>query len=509
MTQTEQKQIKKKASRSKIVIIILVLVLAAVWGAIAYVYFEQQRAKQARLEELANAPVPTLTLTRGDLAETVDDLTGTLRSKQSISLYWKAAGTVDTVNVELGDKVEKGDVLASLATGTIQSSIIEAAVTKEKKEKELENLITSDLALATAYNKMIQAKKAIDTAKTTINSLGLARNNTTELNAYYQDYLDAQAFYEEAAASFEQLKDRPLDDFDRQMAVGMLESAKSSVSSAESTYNWYNGEVDPLELKKAEATLQLREAEYRDAVRAYEEIKNGPTENQINALQAEINAAAATVRTAEIIAPISGVITEVNAAPLDVIQANSAGIVVETLAIRMDDLSAYYVDVDIHESKINDVQIGQTVELTFDAVPLVEYSGKISNISIVGKVTNNVVHFPVTVKLDQVSPELKPGMVANLKIYTKEYKDVLTVPVAAIGTNENGESVIAVQDSDGSFRDLAVTVGYSNGVKSEISADGLEEGMIIRESYISGPFGMNAAGLLAEPLGGIFGGSDN
>ncbi len=509
MTQTEQKQIKKKASRSKIVIIILVLVLAAVWGAIAYVYFEQQRAKQARLEELANAPVPTLTLTRGDLAETVDDLTGTLRSKQSISLYWKAAGTVDTVNVELGDKVEKGDVLASLATGTIQSSIIEAAVTKEKKEKELENLITSDLALATAYNKMIQAKKAIDTAKTTINSLGLARNNTTELNAYYQDYLDAQAFYEEAAASFEQLKDRPLDDFDRQMAVGMLESAKSSVSSAESTYNWYNGEVDPLELKKAEATLQLREAEYRDAVRAYEEIKNGPTENQINALQAEINAAAATVRTAEIIAPISGVITEVNAAPLDVIQANSAGIVVETLAIRMDDLSAYYVDVDIHESKINDVQIGQTVELTFDAVPLVEYSGKISNISIVGKVTNNVVHFPVTVKLDQVSPELKPGMVANLKIYTKEYKDVLTVPVAAIGTNENGESVIAVQDSDGSFRDLAVTVGYSNGVKSEISADGLEEGMIIRESYISGPFGMNAAGLLAEPLGGIFGGSGN
>lgn len=509
MTQTEQKQIKKKSSRSKIVIIILVLVLAAVWGAIAYVYFEQQRAKQARLEELANAPVPTLTLTRGDLAETVDDLTGTLRSKQSISLYWKAAGTVDTVNVELGDKVEKGDVLASLATGTIQSSIIEAAVTKEKKEKELENLITSDLALATAYNKMIQAKKAIDTAKTTINSLGLARNNTTELNAYYQDYLDAQAFYEEAAASFEQLKDRPLDDFDRQMAVGMLESAKSSVSSAESTYNWYNGEVDPLELKKAEATLQLREAEYRDAVRAYEEIKNGPTENQINALQAEINAAAATIRTAEIIAPISGVITEVNAAPLDVIQANSAGIVVETLAIRMDDLSAYYVDVDIHESKINDVQIGQTVELTFDAVPLVEYSGKISNISIVGKVTNNVVHFPVTVKLDQVSPELKPGMVANLKIYTKEYKDVLTVPVAAIGTNENGESVIAVQDSDGSFRDLVVTVGYSNGVKSEISADGLEEGMIIRESYISGPFGMNAAGLLAEPLGGIFGGSGN
>lgn len=491
MTQAEQKQIKKKSSRSKIVIIILILVLAAVWGAIAYVYLGQQRAKQALLEELANAPVPTLTLTRGDLAETVGDLTGTLRSKQSISLYWKAAGTVDTVNVELGDKVEKGDILASLATGTIQSSIIEAAVTKEKKEKELENLITSDLALAAAYNNMIQAKKAIDTAKTAINSLGLARNNTTELNAYYQDYLDAQAFYEEAAASFEQLKDRPLDDFDRQMAAEMLEGAKSSVSSAEATYNWYNGEVDPLELKKAEATLQLREAEYRDAVRAYEEIKDGPTENQINALQAEINAAAATVRTAEIIAPISGVITEVNAAPLDVIQANSAGIVAETLAIRMDDLSAYYVDVDIHESKINDVQIGQTVELTFDAVPLVEYSGKISNISIVGKVTNNVVHFPVTIKLDQVSPELKPGMVADLKIYTKEYNGVWVVPVGSIGTNADGESVIAVQEADGSYRDLTVTVGFSDGVKSEISADGLEEGLIIRETYDSGFLGAN------------------
>ena len=491
MTQVENNRTKKKVSRSKIVIFILVLVLLALWGAIAFVFMDQQRAQQALLEELAQAPVATVKLTRGDLAETVGGLTGTLRSKQSVSLYWKAAGTVGAVNVDPGDKVEKGDVLASLATGTISSAIIEAAVTKEKKEKELENLITSDLALATAYNNMIQAKKAIDTAKTEINSLGLARNNTTELNTYYQDYLNAKSFYEEAAASFEQLKDRPLDDFDRQMAAQMLEGAKNEVASSEARYNWYNGEVDPLELKKAEATLQLREAEYRDAVRAYEEIKDGPTENQINALQAEINAAAATVKTAEIIAPITGVVTEVKAAPLDVIQTNSAGIVNETLAVRMDDLSDYYVDVNIHESKINDVEIGQTVELTFDAVPLAKYSGKISNISIVGKVENNVVHFPVTIKLDRVSPELKPGMVADLKIYTKEYSGVWTVPVAAIGTNEAGESVIAVQETDGSFRDLAVTVGYSDGVKSEISAEELEEGLTIRESYYSGIFGMN------------------
>ena len=479
---------KKKSKRSMIVILILLLILAALVVLIWTTYSAMLREYQAAREAIANAPVQTAVVERGDLSEAIDDLTGTLRSKQSVSLYWKAAGTVGSVDVALGDKVEKGQVLAELDEGTISSTINEAAVTKEKKEKELDNLITTDLALATAYNKMITAKKAIDTAQDAIHALRLARKNTTELNTYYQDYLNAQAQYQEALASFEELKDRPVDDFDRQMAASMVDGAKSGVASAEAKYNWYNGEADPLELKKAEATLKLREAEYEDAVRDYEKIMNGPTADQIRSLEAEINAAAATMKTAQIIAPITGVITEVKAAPLDVIQANAAGIVNETLAIRMDDLSSYYVDVDVHENKINAIQLGQKVELTFDAVPFETFTGTISNFSTVGTVTNNVVKYSVTVKLDGVSPELKPGMVADLKIITDEYNDVLTVPATAVGMNMNGESVVAVQDADGLFTDVVVTVGYSNGKETEISSQsgGISEGTIVRRDYISG-----------------------
>lgn len=475
---------KKRIKRSTVVIIILILILAGLGGMIGWTLHEQQQARIAALEALANAPIPTTAIERGDLAETIGGLTGTLRSKQSVTLNWNAAGTVKNVNVELGDKVTKNQVLAELDEGTINASILEAAVTKEKKEKELENLITSDFALATAYNTMITAKKAIKTAQDAIDALGLARQGTTELNTYYQDYLNAQAFYQEALASFEELKSRPVDDFDRQMAQQMVEGAKSGMESAESTYNWYNGQVDPLDLKKAEATLKLRQAEYADAVRAYEEIMNGPTENQVRSLEAEINAAAATMKTSQIIAPIDGVITEVAAAPLDVIQTTTTGVVAETLAIRMDDLSAYYVDVNIHENKINAIALGQKVELTFDAVPLQVFTGTVANFSTVGTVTDNVVRYSVTIKLDGVSPELKPGMVADLKIFTKEYNGVLVVPVSAVGTNDEGESVVAVKQPDGTFKDVVVTAGYSDGKRTEIQGDGLTEGSEVRSDYL-------------------------
>lgn len=484
MSQTVQKK-KNKVKRSTVVIIVLILILAGLGGMIGWTHYEQHQAQLAALAELANAPVPTTKIERGNLAETINDLTGTLRSKQSVTLNWNAAGTVGSVNVELGDKVTKNQVLAELDTGTISSTILDAAVTKEKKEKELENLITSDLALATAYNKMITAKKAIKTAQDAINALGLARKGTTELNTYYQDYLNAQSAYQEALASFEELKSRPVDDFDRQMAQEMVDGAKSGLENAESTYNWYNGQVDPLDLKKAEATLKLRQAEYADAVRAYEEIMNGPTENQIKSLEAEINAAAATMKTSQIIAPIDGVITEVNAAPLDVIQTTASGVVAETLAIRMDDLSAYYVDVDIHENKINAIQLGQKVELTFDAVPLQSFTGTISNFSTVGTVTNNVVRYPVTIKLDGVSDLLKPGMVADLKILTKEYNDVLLVPSSAVGVNELGDTVVSVKQPDGTFQDVIVTAGFSDGKKTEIQGKGLKEGDEVRNTYLS------------------------
>ena len=128
---------KKKSKRSMIVILILLLILAALVVLIWTTYSAMLREYQAAREAIANAPVQTAVVERGDLSEAIDDLTGTLRSKQSVSLYWKAAGTVGSVDVALGDKVEKGQVLAELDEGTISSTINEAAVTKEKKEKEL------------------------------------------------------------------------------------------------------------------------------------------------------------------------------------------------------------------------------------------------------------------------------------------------------------------------------------------------------------------------------------
>lgn len=501
----KQPQSKKKIRKSTVAIIVLMVILLAMIGFLVFTYQQHQQSMAAARQEAAKAADVTVTVERGDLTETIDDLTGTLRSKQSISLKWAAPGTVETVNVIVGDKVHKGDVLASLSSGSISSTIIDAAVTKEKKQKELDDLFTSDLILATAYSKMITAKKAVETAQTAIDNLFISRSKETERQTYYQDLLNAQSDYDTALAEFNQLKDRPVDDFDRQMAVAMLEGAKSAVGSAESTYNWYSGEVDQMDLKAAEAALKLRQAEYQDAVRAYEKIQNGPTAESVAALTAEINAAEATMKTAQIIAPIDGVITEVKAQPLDVIQANVSGGVVEMLAVRMDDLSSYYVDVSIHEKQINNVALGQTVSLKFDAVPLLKISGTISNISNVGTVTNNVVTYPVTVRLDETSAAIKPGMVASLEIITEVYQNILIVPATAVAVNEAGESTVAVKNEDGTFTDVVVTTGFSDGTKTEISGTSIEEGTLVRAVNLTMPFGSFGMGMpMPNPESGLY-----
>ena len=198
--------------------------------------------------------------------------------------------------------MEKIDVLAELDPGTIDSSIIDAQVTKEQAEEKLERLYTSTLSLEEARTKMVKAKKSVEDAQKALDALGIVREDELEIGVKYQDYQNAITAYNQAQEYFDSVKELDLDNADR--AQRMLEAAKSRMDSAKAQYNWYNGETEEIDIQKADAALKLAQAELDDAVRGYNRIKDGPTENQVRILEAQINAAAATVNTSKIIAPI-------------------------------------------------------------------------------------------------------------------------------------------------------------------------------------------------------------
>ena len=105
----------------------------------------------------------TQALARGDLTATIG-ATGTVRANQSAVLAWQTTGTVDQVNVKVGDQVNKGDVLASLLQTSLPQSVILAQTDLVSAQQALTDLLDSDTARANVWIALRNAQTAYTTA---------------------------------------------------------------------------------------------------------------------------------------------------------------------------------------------------------------------------------------------------------------------------------------------------------------------------------------------------------
>lgn len=476
MAANNKNGIKAKTNARKRLIWILIILLLGLIAIDGYLFVNGQKQTQQSMNQIIEAASADYAVEQGVMHETIDDLIGIIRPRQSVDLVWQATGTVGELLVTSGQLVKKGDILAILAPSSVNPSILAAGVTKEEKQTELERLYTSTTGISTAYNDQVLAQKALVDAEKKLSDLGVVRKEKMELGVYYQDYLDAKASYDEAVNEFNALKMRPLDDFDRQIAVEMMSGARSEMEQTLAKYNWYNGEVDTLIKQQAEANVILKEAELKDAQRAYNKIKNGPTENQIKTLQSEIDAAQALANTAKIIAPVDGTVTIVNTRQFDVISETDLNQLTPKTAFHIDDLSSFYIDVQVSEMKINLVAVGQKVHIRLDAVPLKFYTGQIYRISNAGKLNGGEVTFDMVIKMDDADEKVKPGMSAELSIQTREIPDALFVPKFVIGTNADETKYVIKQNDQGQPEMVLVTTGVENDYMIQVASPDLKAG---------------------------------
>ncbi|HUE99037.1 MAG TPA: hypothetical protein VMN99_07260, partial [Anaerolineales bacterium] len=105
----------------------------------------------------------TVQVERGTLTATIG-ATGTVRAKQTAVLIWQAAGSVDTVNVKVGDNIPAGFVMAYLEKTSLPQSVIMAEADLVDAQKALDDLLSSDTARAQAVITLRDAQKAYDKA---------------------------------------------------------------------------------------------------------------------------------------------------------------------------------------------------------------------------------------------------------------------------------------------------------------------------------------------------------
>ena len=379
----------------------------------------------------------TTPVERGALVATVG-ATGSVRAKQSATLTWWTTGVVDKVNVGVGDKVSRTDLLASLDKASLNQSVILAQADLANAQKTLDDLLNSDTARA-------QSLRTLD---------------------------DAETAYKKA--------------YDYRLGLnGKIDIVDTYLVNGIPKVRYTKGYADAETIKDADEKLALAKAKLDDARRNVDRLKNGADPADVAAAKARISAAQATLITAFIVAPFDGTVTQAEPAVGDEV---SAGIV----AFRIDDLSHLLVDVQVSEVDINNIVVGQNATLTFDAVlgRTEPYHGKVVQVSQAGDTVQGVVNFVVTVELTDADEFVKPGMTAAVNIVIKEQKDVVLIPNRAVRLVNTERSVYLLLNNQPKL--VKIQLGSTDGINSVLISGDIKEGdpvILNPPSANGGPFG--------------------
>lgn len=264
-------------------------------------------------------------------------------------------------------------------------------------------------------------------------------------------------------------------------AKSNMESAKSKMEYQKSNYNRY---------KELYSKGLVSADDYENAKLSYKQA------SEEYAIQKEsVSKAQTNLGYAIITSPIDGIVLSKE---VEEGQTVAAAMETPTLFIIAQDLTDMQVIADVDEADIGGVKEGQRVTFTVDAFPDDLFEGKVTQVRQEATEESNVVTYEVVISAPNDDLKLKPGLTANVTIFTNERDGVLAVPSKALrfAPNENllaeGESITDCEGKDkvwmregSNFKAVSVKVGVTNGTYTEIIS-GLKEGDAVLTDFIIG-----------------------
>ena len=239
-------------------------------------------------------------------------------------------------------------------------------------------------------------------------------------------------------------------------------------------------------------TLSVKEGDRVSKGQVIGMISEQDLETQIENARISLENAQLSLKSAQekledytITSTIDGEVIEKNLDVGDNINGMSSSGATVTYPAVIYDRSQLTFEMDIDEQDISQIQVGQKVEITADALDGQSFTGVVDKININGTTANGHTSYPVTVLVDGSPEELYPGMNVSAKIIIEEAGSVLTLPVEAV---ERGNTVLVATedclDEKGNVVDITaaekreVTLGRNDDNYIEI-VDGLEEGDVV------------------------------
>jgi HlyD family secretion protein len=198
---------------------------------------------------------------------------------------------------------------------------------------------------------------------------------------------------------------------------------------------------------------------------------------QVAQAQANLDRTEEDLRNSTIVSPMDGIVlsrdVEIGDAVSSILVLGSQA----TKLFTLGDVSDVYVLGKVDEADIGKVYLDQPARIVVESFKDRKFTGKVTKISPLGVEKDNVTTFEVRVSIHNPGGELKANMSANAEIILEERKGVLLAPEAAIVYDKQRNTFVEVPDSSNEKgrRQVAVKLGISNGVKTEL-ASGVRDG---------------------------------
>jgi multidrug efflux pump subunit AcrA (membrane-fusion protein) len=426
--------------------------------------------------------------TLGTVTQTVS-LSGNLESDGETDLDFEGAGKVTAVNVEAGQTVTAGEVLATQDPTTVDASLTQANATLAGAEANL----TSAKAGASA-SSITQDEGQINSAEVSYQSAVTSLADTKAVNAQQT----AQAYSAYTAAQAQATSDgcTPSDT--------TPPCPQDEAAITQDYQTWQSSEVKSTQGDdQAQAQVNSDKVQWENAKASLAALEDGSTstaaqieldESQVEIDQVNVTNAQAAVNATTLTAPAGA------SGGTGGTSSGTSG--TSTHAIVIITPGVFEVTGSVSDTLVNEIAIGQTAEVvaagSSDAV-----AGKVTEVAEEATITSGVASFPVTVVLSGASPSLRPGMSASVSVVINQVVGVTTVPTSSVHTTGAGSTVELFVN--GKPDPVAVTVGASDSTLTQILS-GVKVGQPVVIATITGTIPSATTGTGRSLTGGGFGG---
>jgi len=430
-------------------------------------YYQAVRETSQLQDELtASGNNASIHPTDTTLAQKVADLQTAVQesqTKQNDLQAGLAPNIIELVNT-LSDKLTAYDATASDFIGLVVTSTTNSNVNLAQLQADLaskqSSLISAQTTLDNQTNTRagMNGKRCTDTTITNYQDAYTRALNRYDRSAHLTNSPEWQALQTAAAnlnwcTSYFSASEIAAADANIASTKAQIQLLQAQIATDQAQINDSSNSVYGLaiNLNTGWAAYQNATQQLNKAVTTLYQLERSPDPNNLAAAQAKVQSAQAEVNSLTLTAPFSGEVTSVGYLPGDSVNQS-------TPAIVLVDRSKLYVDLQIDESHVVELNVGDKATITLEAIPNLALTGSVSYINPVGSSNQGVVYYDVRVVLDQADPTILMGATADVTIQAGQPQTVLTVPVSAVGSDTQGEYVYVI-GSNGNAQQVTVVSG--------------------------------------------------